>query len=73
MITKQTVQELRLFIDNLRSFEKGFHKLLLDYLAVTEENKKIKQTLEQALTEIEERGRMIEERDQELQEIKTVH
>lgn len=73
MITKSTVQDLKLFINNLKHFEKGFHALLIDYLAVTEENKRLKETLEQALTGIEERDRMIEERDQQLEEIKTVH
>ncbi len=73
MISKQTVQELKLFINNLKSFEKGFHTLLIDYLAVTEENKKLKETLETALTEIADRDRMIEERDRQLEEMKTVH
>lgn len=73
MISKQTVQDLKLFINNIKVFEKGFHTLLIDYLSVTEENKKLKETLETALTEIADHARMVEELEREIEQLKTVN
>jgi len=80
MITKNTIQQINRFIKSMPDVEKSIKSIVINYLKLFNENDQLKQEIsvltksnEELLTDCEDRGKMIEELEREIEQLTLVH